>query len=154
MVLRALAAFIMLPGAVAGLFPLLIVSGDPWRHAGSPIGWLVLVPGVLFLLSSVRHFLILGQGTLAPWDPPRMLVTHGMYRFTRNPMYIAVLLVTAGWSIGAGSPLLAGYTVCLGLGFHLRIILAEEPRLKNKFGPEWNSYRKNVNRWIPRLKPR
>jgi protein-S-isoprenylcysteine O-methyltransferase Ste14 len=152
MVLRALAAFVILPGVVAGLFPLLIVSGDPWRYAGNPIGWLVLVPGVLFLSSCVRDFLVLGQGTLAPWDPPRRLVTRGMYRFTRNPMYTAVVLVTAGWSICAGSPLLAGYTVCVGLGFHLRVILAEEPRLKNQFGPQWDSYRSNVNRWIPRSK--
>jgi protein-S-isoprenylcysteine O-methyltransferase Ste14 len=91
-----------------------------------------------------------GKGTLAPWDPPKHLVIVGLYRFTRNPMYVGVLLMTAGWSLLAGSPSLAGYVVILAIAFHLRVVLFEEPRLRKQFGEEWASYSATVSRWMPR----
>ena len=110
-----------------------------------------LILGAAILLWCVRDFYVSGKGTLAPWDPPKHLVTVGLYRFTRNPMYVGVLLLLCGWSVLAGSPLLAGYTVFLAIAFHLRVVLYEEPRLKTQFGSEWPNYAATVPRWFSLL---
>jgi len=102
------------------------------------------------LLWCVRDFYTLGKGTLAPWDPPKKLVIAGLYRFMRNPMYVGVLCWVAGWSVIAGSPLLAGYTGLLAIGFHMRVIFYEEPTLARQFGSDWTRYRTSVNRWLPK----
>ena len=99
----------------------------------------------------MRDFFVSGRGTLAPWDPPAQLVIAGLYRYVRNPMYLAVLLIVAGWSLLYGSLSLAGYALVLVVGFHLRVILHEEPWLRKNFGPEWVSYSAAVPRWLPRL---
>jgi protein-S-isoprenylcysteine O-methyltransferase Ste14 len=150
--LRALISFLVLPGTVAGLIPAWIVSTDRgWGH-GLIIGAVPLAIGLVMLLWCVRDFYVSGKGTLAPWDPPRRLVIVGLYRFTRNPMYVGIALLLAGWSLLTASPLLAGYMVFLAIAFHLRVVLYEEPRLKKKFGEEWAKYAATVPRWLPRLK--
>jgi protein-S-isoprenylcysteine O-methyltransferase Ste14 len=93
----------------------------------------------------------MSKGTLAPWDPPKNLVGVGLFRYVRNPMYIGVLATVLGWSIIAGSPLMAAYAVIVGIAFHLRVILYEEPTLARNFGDEWTRYCNSVNRWWPRL---
>ena len=66
-------------------------------------------------------------------------------------MYLAVLTVVAGWSLFAGSRLLAWYAGALAIGFHLRVLLYEEPWLEKQFGTEWTAYSASVPRWFPRL---
>jgi protein-S-isoprenylcysteine O-methyltransferase Ste14 len=150
LLLRALISFLVLPGTFAGLIPAWIVSADPRRGQGLSIGAVPLAVGAVVLLWCVRDFYVSGKGTLAPWDPPKHLVIVGLYRFTRNPMYVGVLVMTAGWSLLAGSPSLAGYVVILAIAFHLRVVLFEEPRLRKQFGEEWASYSATVSRWMPR----
>ncbi len=111
-----------------------------------------LLVGVCVLLWCVRDFYAIGKGTLAPWDPPKRLVIVGLYRFTRNPMYVGVLGWVSGWSLLAGSPVLAAYAGVLAVCFHLRVIFYEEPTLARQFGNEWTLYCARVNRWLP--KPR
>ena len=152
MFIRALFAFLALPGVVAGLLPLLIARGDTNRHGGSVIGFGVLALGVVLLLWCVRDFYVSGKGTLAPWDPPKRLVVVGLYRFVRNPMYVAVLTVVLGWTLVFGSTWLAFYMVALAIAFHLRIRFYEEPRLRQQFAAEWSAYSAAVPRWLPRLK--
>ena len=154
MLIRALIAFLALPGVVAGLAPALLLSLDEHRGGISVYGVVLLVPGLLCLLWCVRDFLVSGRGTLAPWDPPRSLVVVGLYRFVRNPMYLAVLMIVLGWSVAAGSRLLAGYTGFLAVVFHLRVLFYEEPRLRRQFGEEWSAYAASVNRWVPRISSR
>lgn len=149
--LRALISFLVLPGTFAGLIPALIVASDRSRGEGLIVGAVPVVVGATVLLWCVRDFYVSGKGTLAPWDPPKRLVIVGLYRFTRNPMYVGISLLLAGWTLLAASPLLAGYTVILAFGFHLRVVLYEEPRLKKQFGEEWASYKATVLRWRPRL---
>jgi protein-S-isoprenylcysteine O-methyltransferase Ste14 len=96
MFIRALFAFLALPGIVAGLLPALIVASDAQRSSGSGFGWVLIGMGLFLLLWCVRDFFVSGRGTLAPWDPPRHLVVVGLYRFVRNPMYIAVLTLVLG----------------------------------------------------------
>jgi protein-S-isoprenylcysteine O-methyltransferase Ste14 len=131
MFIRALFAFLVLPGVVAGLLPVLIARGDTHRHDGSAIGFGVLALGVVLLLWCVRDFYVSGKGTLAPCDPPKRLVVVGLYRFVRNPMYVAVLTVVLDWSLVFGSTWLAIYIVALTMAFHLRVLQYEEPRLRH-----------------------
>ena len=153
MFLRALLAFLALPGAVAFVLPPLLAAVDPWRSAVLWHGILVMLIGVILLLWCVRDFYVSGKGTLAPWDPPKNLVLVGLYRYVRNPMYVGVITLVAGWSIFLGSPVLTLYTVALATGFHVRVIMNEEPWLSSQFGDEWARYSANVGRWLPRLKP-
>jgi protein-S-isoprenylcysteine O-methyltransferase Ste14 len=107
--------------------------------------------GLLGLMWCVRDFYVSGKGTLAPWDPPARLVIVGLYRYTRNPMYVSVLLFVGGWSAVAASPVLACYAAVVAVAFHLRVLLHEEPWLAKNFGPEWSAYSARVPRWIPRF---
>lgn len=153
MLLRALLAFLALPGVFALLVPPLVAAVDPWRGQTWPPGIVVLAIGALGLLWCVRDFYVSGKGTLAPWDPPRNLVVVGLYRHVRNPMYLGVLVLVAGWALVKCSPVVAVYTAALAAGFHLRVLLHEEPWLSRQFSSEWASYAAAVPRWIPRTTP-
>src|SRR5437868_2346993 len=150
MFIRALIAFLALPGMVAGIVPLLIVGGEAHLAHTAPYGIALLSIGFLLLLWCVRDFYISGKGTLAPWDPPKRLVIVGLYRYVRNPMYLAVLTIVAGWSLTFGSVGLAWYLCILAIGFHMRVLLYEEPWLSRQFGADWEAYSKAVPRWFPR----
>jgi protein-S-isoprenylcysteine O-methyltransferase Ste14 len=149
MFIRALIAFLLLPFVVAGIIPFLIVFGNPHLAGTAPLGIVLAVIGFVLLLWCVRDFYVAGKGTLAPWDPPKSLVIIGLYRFVRNPMYIAVLTLVAGWGLMFGSIGLGIYVCILAIGFHLRVIMYEEPWLGQQFGPDWEAYSKAVSRWLP-----
>lgn len=153
MVIRALLSFLLLPGIVAGLVPLLLVRSDPWRGRGWTPGIIILAVGLAILLWCVYAFYQRGKGTLAPWDPPQHLVITGLYRYTRNPMYIGVLLTIGGWAVVATSPVLGVYGLFCALAVHLRVLYYEEPTLARLFGAEWEQYMSNTPRWLPRFKP-
>jgi protein-S-isoprenylcysteine O-methyltransferase Ste14 len=153
--LRAVIAFLALPAMVAGLIPLLLVRADRFRAPG--VVWLpgaLLAIGLPVLLWCVWEFFARGKGTLAPWDAPKHLVVSGLYRYTRNPMYVGVLLIVGGWAAFSASPLLAIYAVVLALGFHLRVRLYEEPVLRKQFGREFEDYCAAVPRWLARSRRR
>ena len=135
------------------MIPALIVASDHGRSRGVAYGFILLGLGLLGLLWCVRDFFVAGRGTLAPWDPPKHLVVVGLYRFVRNPMYLSVLTVVVGWWLGTGSRVLAVYAGALAIGFHLRVLLHEEPWLQRQFGAEWVAYSASVRRWLPRLRP-
>jgi len=147
---RAILAFVTLPGVFAGVIPALISSADKRSWQGFPAGYVLVVIGLFLLLWCVRDFLVSGQGTLSPWDPPKHLVVVGLYHFTRNPMYVSICLLLIGWILVAGSLWLAGYSLVLTTGFHLRVVLYEEPRLAKLFGEEWKAYAAAVPRWFLR----
>jgi protein-S-isoprenylcysteine O-methyltransferase Ste14 len=150
---RVLLAVLLLPAMVAGLVPWLLLRADPWRRQGhATLGTLLGCAGLAVLSGCVLDFWVAGRGTLAPWDPPRRLVAVGLYRFVRNPMYLGVLLTLAGWAGGTGSLVLAAYLVVVALGFHLRVVLHEEPWLARQFGADWKEYSAGVSRWWPRLR--
>ena len=111
----------------------------------------MLLGSLTALLWTIHDFYVTEKGTLAPWDPPSKLVIVGLYKFTRNPMYLAVLGFVFGYGLLAGSPLLIGYGSALVLGFHLRIMISEEPALLRKLPAEWAQYTRTTNRWLPRI---
>lgn len=146
--LRAAASFLALPFVVAGVVPWVLTRGARSNHSASVLAWPVLMLGLTILLWCVRDFYVIGRGTLAPWDPPVKLVTPGLYRFSRNPMYVGVLLLLAGESLITGSRTLTAYACFLALIFHLRVVWGEEPVLERKFGADWPAYRARVRRWL------
>jgi protein-S-isoprenylcysteine O-methyltransferase Ste14 len=148
MLLRAVLAFVALPGIVAYVLPWLLapepVERSAWRWAGLAL----IAAGTFLLLWCVRDFYVAGKGTLAPWSPPRNLVVTGLYRFSRNPMYVAVSIVLLGWAVWYTSSGLLLYAVIVAIAFQLRIIFYEEPYLETAFGHEWLEYRRRVRRWL------
>jgi protein-S-isoprenylcysteine O-methyltransferase Ste14 len=100
------------------------------------------------LLWCVRDFFVAGKGTLAPWSPPQRLVVVGLYRYSRNPMYVAVTLILLGWALVFGLWALLWYTLFVVIAFHLRVVLGEEPWLARTHGQEWSDYTGRVRRWL------
>lgn len=148
MLIRAIAAFVALPGVVAFAAPIAIgiAPGRPAQRAASGIAIVCL--GTLLLLWCVREFYVAGRGTLAPWAPPERLVTTGPYRVSRNPMYVAVVTILIGWSVLWGSRALLIYTLVVMAAVHVRVLVAEEPWAASNFGAAWEAYRACVPRWI------
>lgn len=149
---RAVVAFIVLPGVVAFLVPWLLPDQRVGDQSFDLLGLIPLTLGATLLLWCVGTFYFEGHGTLAPWDPPRSLVVTGAYRLSRNPMYVAVVLVLWGWALGFRSLSLAIYALAVMVAFHLRVVLGEEPWLARTHGARWVQYKGQVPRWfgIPR----
>ena len=144
---RAVLAFLLLPGIVAFGVPALLAGADRFDRF-APSGFILLLPGILGLLWCVWSFYTEGRGTLAPWSPPRHLVVSGLYRYSRNPMYVSVVLILWGWAAGFQSPALALYALAVMVAFHLRVVLGEEPWLARTHGHAWDRYRAAVPRWL------
>lgn len=143
---QAVTAFLVMPGVVGFLVPFLLRPARPVRLAALP----VLVVGCATLLWCVRDFYVAGRGTLAPWSPPRSLVTVGLYRWSRNPMYVGVVVLLCGWALAYGSTALWLYAAAVAIAFHLRVVLGEEPWLARKYGDAWRAYSARVPRWVGR----
>lgn len=145
---RALVAFVALPGTVAFAVPLLWIAPATSRGPFHLPGLLPLTAGVILLLWCVRDFYVAGRGTLAPWAPPRELVVVGLYHYSRNPMYVAVVLILVGWSAAFHSAALALYALAIAVAFHLRVVFGEEPWLARTHGEKWSRYSRQVPRWL------
>lgn len=144
---------ILFPGTVTVAAPAAILALLRRRIDLGALRFLGLLPflaGVAGYLLCARSFVVEGRGTPAPWDPPRALVARGLYRFVRNPMYVSLLCVVLGEALWFGAPALLAYAAALFLGFHLRVVIHEEPRLEATFGDGFRSYRARVPRWLPR----
>jgi len=159
--LRHALAICLLPGTVVVLVPALIV-----RAAGSvSIGWglpgvLAAVPvvaglalialGIVLVSWTVALFVRVGRGTLAPWDPTSTLVVQGPYRHVRNPMISGVLFLLMGEAALLGSwPLLVWFAAVAAVNA-VYLPLVEEPGLVQRYGAEYERYRDDVPRWLPK----
>jgi protein-S-isoprenylcysteine O-methyltransferase Ste14 len=126
----------------------------------TPPAWTGLISGALFVwigftlfVLCVNLFAIVGQGTLAPWDPTRKLVLAGPYRYVRNPMISAVAMMLIGQSLFWGSCVIGLWAGAFILINHIYFVFSEEPGLEKRFGESYINYKANVPRWIPRLRP-
>lgn len=144
---RAVIAFLALPGTVAFLMPAVWVAANGLTVRW-PLGLILIAVGLCGLLWCVRDFYVAGKGTLAPWAPPKDLVVVGLYRYSRNPMYVAVTLILLGWAVTFGSAGLLLYAVAVATAFHLRIVFGEEPWLARTHGAAWAEYARRVRRWL------
>jgi len=151
--------FIVAPAMLAGVIPWSITH---WRFrppflAAEATRWAgvaLIVAGVPGVLDSFARFALVGLGTPAPIAPPRNLVVSGLYRYVRNPIYVAVVTVILGQGLLFADTRLLGYGAALWLFFHIAVVAFEEPSLRENFGAEYESYCAQVPRWLPRLRPR
>jgi protein-S-isoprenylcysteine O-methyltransferase Ste14 len=145
---RALFAFLVLPGTFAFLVPVLLLTSQVRGRGVHLPGLIPLVLGTTLLLWCVREFYVAGKGTLAPWAPPQKLVVTGPYRYSRNPIYIAVGMILCGWALAFHSRALTVYAVVVMFAFHFRVVLGEEPWLAQTHGEQWVQYKARVPRWL------
>jgi protein-S-isoprenylcysteine O-methyltransferase Ste14 len=145
---RALLAFLALPGVVAFAVPIAWLLASSHTSLVQPLGLFPLVCGTAGLLWCVRDFYVSGKGTIAPWAPPVHLVVVGLYRYTRNPIYISVTLILLGWAVSFGLRGLFTYTIIVAIAFHLRVVFGEEPWLASTHGAQWHEYARRVPRWF------
>ncbi len=150
---RSLLWVVLMPGIVAGYLP--------WRlfgfnrsifgsvDASLVVGLACVATGVALLATCVWEFARRGRGTLSPVDPPRQLVVRGLYRYVRNPMYLAVSLILLGEALATRSLDLVLYWSAFFLVANLFIIGFEEPDLRRRFGESYDGYAAHVGRWIP-----
>src|SRR5262249_30662476 len=128
------------PGVVAGLVPWLLTG---WHASGAPfvvraLGWVALALGAVVLVEAFVRFVVEGIGTPAPVAPTEQLVVGGLYRYVRNPMYIAVAAVILGQAAVFGSWTLLGYAFVFGLTVWSFVHWYEEPTLRRQFGPAYD----------------
>jgi protein-S-isoprenylcysteine O-methyltransferase Ste14 len=149
---RTLIFTLLVPGTVTAWLPYYLLTSSGELTAPEPgARWLGLVPmviGVSGYLWCAWEFTFTGKGTPGPWDPPRQLVARGLYRFTRNPMYVAVAAVLSGETLFFGSHVLLVYTLGVVLMFHVRVVFFEEPTLRRTFGAAYDDYCRSVPRWV------
>jgi protein-S-isoprenylcysteine O-methyltransferase Ste14 len=152
-VLGTLAFLLLAPGTVAGVIPWSIAGWriHPALFPGSRAAGTALAAAALaVLLDSFVRFALRGLGTPAPVLPTRHLVVSGLYRWVRNPMYVAVVSLVAGQGLLLGDVRVLGYAAFLWLVFHLFVLSYEEPTLRRTFGAEYDAFCARVPRWIPR----
>ncbi len=154
LLLKNLIFTLIVPGTVIIFLPYAILG--PTEHV-SPLEWRVLqylgmsllLLGLMIYLRCLIDFMLIGKGTPAPIDPPKQLVVKGLYRFVRNPMYLGVISTLLGIATFFASIPLLVYTAIVWVGFHLFILLYEEPTLRRKFGKSYERYCGSIHRWLP-----
>jgi protein-S-isoprenylcysteine O-methyltransferase Ste14 len=159
LLLRSVFFTFLLPGTVTVLIPYWLTSS---RGAGGLssypalryLGFPLIVIGAAGLLWCIWEFFSEGRGTIAPIDPAKHLVVRGLYRYVRNPMYVAVVMTLIGEALFFGStPVLIEAGVFIVLA-HLFVVSYEEPTLRRQFGESYERYSQTVGRWIPRYRSR
>ena len=155
---------LLLPLVVLVIAPAVILQstgwpGNSWQVAPvantalSAIGLLFVLFGLILMGSTIRLFAQRGEGTLAPWDPPKLLVVRGIYRRVRNPMHTGVFAVLFGEAFLLRSNALLILAAAVVIVHLFYIPLSEERGLEARFGEAYRVYKRNVPRWLPRLRP-
>jgi len=152
LLLKNLLFTLVVPASVGVYVPLLLVRGH-LRSSGIAL-FVALVPFVIatgMYAWSVWNFAVRGKGTPLPLDAPKRLVIQGPYRYTRNPMYVALLSALLGWLLLYPTTVLAAYAVGVATSVSLFVIGYEEPHLRRLFGADYDAYTSRVPRWLPRI---
>ena len=146
--------FILQPGIVVGLIPYMLVRYRLHSILNADfntmcyLGLIAMLLGLVVILYCVYRFIVDGRGTLSPAHRTKALVVKGLYKYSRNPMYVGILLALIGEVLFTGSMRLLVYTVLVGIGFHLFVIFVEEPRLTRDFKTDYLQYMTKVRRWF------
>lgn len=151
--IKTLVFTVLVPGTVTVYIPyrLLGSRAEFVLNGHHVLGLLPIAVGAAFYFWCAWDFAFAGHGTPAPIDPPKALVSRGLYRVVRNPMYLAVVLVLFGESLVFASWTILRYALLVWLLFHLFVVFYEEPALRKKFGMTYEEYCSAVWRWIPRV---
>jgi protein-S-isoprenylcysteine O-methyltransferase Ste14 len=145
--------FAMAPGVVAGLVPWMLTGWEVENRYWVPLrllGAVLVAAGAVVLIQAFARFVSEGVGTPAPIAPTEHLVIGGLYRYVRNPMYLAVLAVIIGQALILGEPVLLVYGAVVATAFVVFVKLYEEPYLWERYGEDYESYRRAVPAWLPR----
>ena len=152
---------ILLPGTVLVFIPTIILlttrDSELAPESVSPPqvwSWMALLAAIVGLALgawTATLFLKFGEGTPAPWDPPKRLVVRGPYRHVRNPMITGVLLVLFAETVLLQSWPIAVWMMVFFIGNSIYFPLVEESGLEKRFGNQYREYKNQVPRWIPRL---
>ena len=150
--------FLAAPGVVAGLIPWLLTRWQarellPYWAPMRVLGGILLVAGLIALIRAFVRFVMEGLGTPAPIAAPERLVVGGVYRYVRNPMYVAVLAAIVGQALLLGRLGLLLYAAAAWLLVAGFVRWYEEPTLTRRFGEDYEAYRRAVPAWWPRLRP-
>jgi protein-S-isoprenylcysteine O-methyltransferase Ste14 len=158
---RAILQVVAFSGLVMFVLPAVVIdgSGSAWSNPLlRPVWQISLIVQVLAVpallgLTAVQEFVLRGRGTPVPFDPPRRLVTTGIYAYVRNPMQLSAVLLL----FLSGAVLQNAWVAAAGVMAHLYSLgLAgwdEDEDLRGRFGEDWIVYRRAVRAWIPRLRP-
>ena len=146
---------VLVPGVVAGLIPWALTS---WRMEDAPLavrvaGGALVIAGAALLVHAFARFVIEGIGTPAPVAPTERLVVGGVYRYVRNPMYLAVGATICGQAMLLGQWSLLAYAALFFAIVATFVVTYEEPTLERQFGSDYDAYRRAVPGWLPRLHP-
>ena len=161
LLIRALFSLI-LPVTITVIIPVLVILGfnnhllafdSALSGTILALGTFLLVLGLGFVIYTNQAFFRVGKGTLAPWDPPKKMVVAGAYKYVRNPMISGVLMIVLGEALIFASIELFVLVILFFIVNHVYFVYLEEPGLIKRFGEDYVLYKKNVPRWIPRLKP-
>jgi len=151
------AVFLLIaPGVVAGLVPWWLTGWRTGAAHPAPVqitGAVLAAAGAAALLAAFAQFAIQGRGTPAPPAPTEQLVVRGLYRYVRNPMYLAVLAVITGQALLLGRPVLLGYAAAVAAASITFVYGYEQPTLARRYGAQYEAYRRAVPGWWPRLPP-
>jgi protein-S-isoprenylcysteine O-methyltransferase Ste14 len=150
--------FALAPGTVAGLGPYWLTgwrAGRPWFQLAVPrvVGGLLVVAGTAVLVQAFARFVTEGLGTPAPIAPPRHLVVGGLYRYVRNPMYLAITGAILGQALLLWRAVLVGYAGVVLAAMVVFVVGFEQPALRRQFGREYEQYLRAVPAWWPRRRP-
>lgn len=157
-------AIALLPGMALIVIPGIILyfthpAGFLW-NLGFPknmlplgAGFLFVIVGVIFALKTVMLFFTAGDGTPAPWAPPKYFVVQGPYCYVRNPMLLSALGILIGEAVLFGSFALLIWCIVFWVINTFYFIRFEEPGLAKRFGTKYLEYKKHVRRWLPRITP-
>jgi protein-S-isoprenylcysteine O-methyltransferase Ste14 len=152
--LGSIVFFLAAPVMVAGVIPWWLTDWE--THAViAPIrivGLILILTGISALAYSFVRFVVEGLGTPAPVAPTENLVVGGLYRYVRNPMYLAVLAIIGGQALYFGRLVLVIYALVAGTAMAAFARWHEEPALARRFGEAYATYRRNVPGWLPRLR--
>ena len=151
LVVRNLLFTIAVPGLGGAVVPWWILTRQ--GRTATPAAWQavpVIAAGIALYLWCVWNFAVVGRGTPGPWDAPRRVVATGPYRWVRNPIYLAALLIVLGEAWLFRSSALLAYAGAAAVFFHLLVTGYEEPTLRRRFGGTYLEYQRTVPRWIPR----
>jgi protein-S-isoprenylcysteine O-methyltransferase Ste14 len=150
--------FVVGPGIVVGLIPWLLTGWRvrepvPYWAPMRVLGAILLVAGLIMLIQAFVRFVVEGLGTPVPIAAPERLVVGGLYRYVRNPMYVAIRAAIVGQALLLGQLGLLLYVAAVWLISAAFVRFYEEPALTRRFGADYEAYRRAVPAWWPRLRP-
>lgn len=146
--------FLAAPGVVGGLVPGMLAGWQmPGFGVAQGVGLALVGPGVAVVSLSFAQFVAEGRGTPIPVAPTESLVVGGLYRWVRNPMYVAVLLIIGGQALLFEDLGVLWWCVGVFAIVWLFVVAYEQPTLRRRYGAAYATYCENVPGWYPRLRP-